>query len=87
MASPGWRGSNGAMRSPARAGSAVNLRDSPHEIVGSVSSGNHSPSLGVPIGMAYIQKEHSVPDLAIDIEYRGRRLQAVTTKTPIFLKK
>jgi len=73
-------------KASARPGSAVSLSDSPHETVGSVSSGNHSPTLGIPIGMAYIDKEHSKPDAPINLEYRNRTLSGLTAKMPLVTK-
>ena len=72
-------------RAPARAGSAVKLADSPHETVGSVSSGNYSPSLGKGIALAYLDREHAKAGINAVLEYHGRELKGVTGKTQ-FLK-
>jgi aminomethyltransferase len=74
-------------KAPARAGSTVHLLDSPHETVGSVSSGNFSPSLGVGIALAYMNKGHAVPDMKVVLKSHGREFKGVTKKTPFILKK
>jgi aminomethyltransferase len=73
-------------RAPARAGSVVKLASSPHETVGSVSSGNYAPSLGKGIAMAYLKREYAKPGIDVILEYHGRELKGVTTKTPFINK-
>ena len=41
-------------------------------VVGEVTSGQPSPTLGYPIAMAYVDVEHSEPGTALDIELRGK---------------
>jgi aminomethyltransferase len=41
-------------------------------VVGEVTSGQPSPTLGYPIAMAYIDVEHSEPGTALDIDLRGK---------------
>lgn len=67
----------------ARSGSIVR---SPEEIVGSVTSGNFSPTLGRAIALARVKREFAKSDIEIELEFRGRKLQGVTTKVP-FVKK
>lgn len=74
-------------KAPARPGSLVRLPDSPHEIVGSVSSGNFSPSLQHPIALAYVNREHHESEKEVILEHRGRHLKGITTKTPFIKKK
>jgi len=74
-------------KAPARTGSTVYLKDSPNEIVGSVSSGNYSPTLGHSIALAYLDREYYKPDLEVGLEYHGRHLTGTTTKTPFIKKK
>jgi aminomethyltransferase len=50
--------------------------------VGHVTSGNLGPTVGEPIGMAYIATELTVPGTEIEIEARGKRFPAVVTKIP-----
>jgi len=73
-------------RAPARTGSTVRLADSPHEIVGWVSSGNFSPSLNRGIALAYMDRPHIKPDIRVKLEYHGREMDGVTVRTP-FLRK
>ncbi len=73
-------------RAPARAGSIVKLADSPHETMGSVSSGNFAPSLGKGIALAYLKREYAKPGINVILEYHGRELKGVTVKTPFITK-
>lgn len=41
-------------------------------VVGEVTSGQPSPTLGYPIAMAYVYVEHSEPGTALDIDLRGK---------------
>jgi aminomethyltransferase len=51
--------------------------------VGEVTSGTQSPSLGVGIGMGYVESAASPIGTKIDIEIRGRRYAAVIEKKPL----
>jgi aminomethyltransferase len=73
-------------RAPARNGSTVRLADSPHEIVGSVSSGNYAPSLGKGIAMAYLDRQYAKPGIQVVLEHHDRQLKGVTVKTPFINK-
>jgi aminomethyltransferase len=74
-------------KASARTGARVYLTDSPHEIVGSVSSGNFSPSLGHAIALAYVDRTYYQEGIEVVLEYKGRKLKGVTTKTPFIKKK
>ncbi len=74
-------------KAPARTGAMLRLLDFPHEIVGSVSSGNFSPSLGHPIALAYVDRPHHQEGIGVILEQRGRKLRGTTTKTPFIKKK
>ncbi len=52
--------------------------------IGVVTSGTQSPSLGRPIGMAYVPTELSKPGSEIHINIRGKALKAVVTTLPFF---
>lgn len=41
-------------------------------VVGEVTSGQPSPTLGYPIAMAYVDVEHATPGTALDIDLRGK---------------
>jgi aminomethyltransferase len=64
-----------------RQGNPVLVGDS---LVGFVSSGTHSPSLGHGIGMAYLSPDLAEPGTRIEIDVRGKRRAALTTSKPIY---
>lgn len=51
--------------------------------IGQVTSGNQSPSLGIPIGMAYVQTEYKNPGTKIEIERKGKFYPATIKKMPL----
>lgn len=55
--------------------------------VGQVTSGNVSPSLGTPIGMAYVPIELSAPGTEIAVEIRGKAVPAKVTTLPFYAHK
>jgi aminomethyltransferase len=73
-----------ADRGVPRQGHAVWLET---ERIGEVTSGNHSPSLGRGIALAYVGRDRAPePGTRVDIEARGRRIPGDIVKPP-FLKK
>ena len=66
----------------AREGSDVYFGD---ELIGKVSSGTHSPTLGKPICMLRIKKGYQDKELEADV--RGRRVKLVITSLPFYKKK
>jgi aminomethyltransferase len=62
-----------------RAGQAV-LRDG--EPVGTVTSGNFSPTLRKGIALAYVTPEAGEPGLGLEIDVRGKRLPVTVTRPP-----
>jgi len=52
--------------------------------VGVVTSGTQSPSLGMGIGMGYVEPIFSAPNTTIEIEIRGQRAPAVVVAKPIY---
>jgi aminomethyltransferase len=54
--------------------------------VGEVTSGTHSPSLGVGIGMAYVAAELAEPGTELEIEVRGKRRPARVEEKPLYKK-
>jgi aminomethyltransferase len=54
--------------------------------VGEVVSGTQSPSLGIGIGMAYVQPACAKPPTAISIEIRGTRAPATIVQKPLYRK-
>ena len=51
---------------------------------GEVKSGTLSPTLGVPIGTAYVPTEFAAEGSPIEIEIRGRRIPGVVQKMPFY---
>ena len=66
-------------RLPAREGAPVYAGETE---VGRVTSGGFSPTLGHPIAMAYVAAAQAAPGIALSIEVRGRRLDAVVVPLP-----
>lgn len=52
--------------------------------VGQVTSGNVSPSLGTPIGMAYVPTKLSEPGTEVAVEIRGKAVPARVTTLPFY---
>jgi len=53
---------------------------------GEVTSGTHSPSLDVGIGMGYVPAERAAPDTELAIDVRGKTRRARIVKKPIYRK-
>ena len=51
--------------------------------IGVVSSGTLSPSLGIGIGMAYLDADYAAPGTPIAIDVRGKRKRATTSRRPL----
>ncbi|WCT71845.1 glycine cleavage system aminomethyltransferase GcvT [Sphingomonas naphthae] len=66
-------------RQPAREGADVYAGG---ERVGALTSGGFSPSLQVPIAMAYVSAEHAAPGTTLQIDVRGRMLDATVAPMP-----
>jgi aminomethyltransferase len=56
------------------------------EAVGEVTSGTHSPSMEVGIGMAYVPAALAEPGSEIEIDVRGRRRPARVESKPLYRK-
>lgn len=52
--------------------------------VGVVTSGTHSPSLGKPIAMAYVKSGLHTAGTPLQVEIRGRAIEAVVVPTPFY---
>jgi aminomethyltransferase len=74
-----WIGLKVEGRMPAREGAEVYAGDAK---VGVVTSGGFSPTLGAPIAMAYVAREHAGTGTALEIEVRSKRLAATVVPTP-----
>lgn len=66
---------------PARNGAVVYDSAGSKEL-GRVTSGLPSPSLGSNISMAYVPREYSTAGTAVQLEVRGRRIEAAVTRMP-----
>jgi aminomethyltransferase len=55
-------------------------------VIGEVTSGTMSPSLGEGIGMGYVSTPHAGPGSAIVIDVRGRRHGAEVARKPLYRK-
>lgn len=65
--------------------SAYEILNDNEEVIGQVTSGSMSPSLGVGIGMGYVQSEYASLGTELFIAVRKRKLKAKVVKPP-FLK-
>lgn len=74
-----WVGLTIEGRLPAREGAEV---FSGPDKIGIVTSGGFSPTLGAPIAMAYVAREHAAIGTALEVEVRGKRLAATVAPTP-----
>lgn len=61
------------------------IRNSEDTIIGGVTSGTQSPSLGKAIGMGYVEREFAKVGTEIFVEIRNKKLKAEVVKMP-FLK-
>jgi aminomethyltransferase len=69
-----------------RAGySLFSAEDAPAEsVVGTLTSGALSPTLGYPIAMAYVDAELSAADTPLFIDVRGKRIPATVVPLPFY---
>ena len=65
-----------------RAGNGISTRSGR----GIVTSGTHSPSLGIGIGMGYVPVEEAQPGTPIEVDVRGRLRPAEVRKKPLYAK-
>ena len=62
------------------------LTDAEGNTIGEVTSGGMSPSMGIGIGMGYVETQYASPDTSIYIDIRSNLFKAVTQRPP-FLKR
>jgi aminomethyltransferase len=60
-----------------------NILDTDNTNIGHVTSGTMSPSLGIGIGLGYVQTDHAKPGTEVFIEVRKRILIAAVHKLPL----
>ncbi len=68
-------------RAPVRHGAKI--IDNLGEVIGVVTSGGFSPTLGLPIAMGYVQREYSVPGSGLNAIIRGKPRGIVVTEMPL----
>ncbi|MFC0261848.1 glycine cleavage system aminomethyltransferase GcvT [Fontibacter flavus] len=56
------------------------------EVIGEVTSGTQSPSMGVGIGLGYVKSEYGAPGTEIAISIRNKNLAAKIEKLPLYKK-
>jgi aminomethyltransferase len=57
------------------------------KVVGVVTSGTQSPTLKIPVGLAYVPVELAVEGATFAVEIRGRAVAAKAVKTPFYSRK
>ena len=50
--------------------------------IGVVTSGGFAPSVGAPIAMGYVPRDHAVPGTALAAEVRGKRVPCTVAAMP-----
>jgi aminomethyltransferase len=66
---------------PAREGAQIATPSG--EVVGVVTSGGFSPTLGAPIAMGYVTPAHAAPGTELRVLVRGRAHAAVSAGLPL----
>lgn len=68
-------------RAPVREG--VDIIDGEGNVVGQVTSGGYAPSMGAPVGMAYIPAELAALDTLLFASVRGRQIPIRVVRMPL----
>ncbi|OYX67211.1 MAG: glycine cleavage system protein T [Sphingomonadales bacterium 32-64-17] len=66
-------------RAPAREGATIMVGG---RVVGVVTSGGHSPTLGRPVAMGQVEASLTAPGTQLEIDVRGRKLAATVAPLP-----
>jgi aminomethyltransferase len=69
---------------PLRPGYTVYVGDAQ---IGQLTSGTLSPSLGIGIGLGYLDTPFSKPSQKVEIDVRGRKFHATVEKKPLYKKR
>ena len=64
--------------------SGYEIYNQEEELIGTVTSGSMSPSLGIGIGMGYVQTKFATPDTELFIAVRSKKLKAKVVKPPFY---
>jgi aminomethyltransferase len=67
-------------KAPVRAGADIRAADG--TVIGSVTSGVPSPTLGYPVAMGYVARSHAEPGTPVEFSVRGRLVPGTVTKMP-----
>ncbi|MDX1637362.1 MAG: glycine cleavage system aminomethyltransferase GcvT [Balneolaceae bacterium] len=67
--------------------SGYDIVDADHEVIGFVTSGSQSITLGRAIGMGYVPTEHAAEGTPIGIQIRGKTAEAIVTDPPFIAKR
>ena len=73
-------------RAPVRGGVKLYKEQEGTSLIGEVTSGGYSPSLGHPISMGYVDSNYSSIDTKIFLEIRGKKVSANICKLPFYKK-
>ena len=76
-------------RRAAREGAAIFLASSEEadKQIGTVTSGQPSPTLGHPIALAHIDPNHAEPGTKVEVDIRGKRYPYTISETPFYSRK
>ncbi len=61
-----------------------NRKDADGNVIGRVTSGSPSPTLGKNIGLAYVPRALAKSGTPLVVDIRGKRVEAVVVKTPFY---
>lgn len=67
-----------------RHGYPIVALDTPNEVIGTVTSGSPSPTLGKNIGLGYVPLASAKRGTRFGIQIRGKVIEAVVVKTPFY---
>ncbi len=54
------------------------------KLIGEITSGTHSPYLGYPIAMAFVDSSYNEIGRQVDVDVRGRKISATIVKQPFY---
>lgn len=57
------------------------------EEIGEITSGQPSPTLGHPIALAYLDREHTEPGTAVSVDIRGKSYDFTVAELPFYRRK
>lgn len=73
-------------RRAAREGAAIFLAGTDEQI-GTVTSGQPSPTLGHPVALAHVAPNHAAVGTKVDVDIRGKRYSYTISETPFYSRK